>query len=201
MKKLVMVFTVAVAAFATHAATCSWTISSVSKDGTALTSGSAYVFFADSAAAAQTQIAAIIGLAGTGSESISTAMSSANWSGTKKATAAGNFSMGSSAALGGYTLPTNADLGLNGSTTYYAYAVIFDTETITDSSNYMIAQGTATTAGAQTYADSVNSNRAFNIGGQSGNSANWNAVAVPEPTSGLMLLLGMAGLALRRRRA
>ena len=31
------------------------------------------------------------------------------------------------------------------------------------------------------------------------NSANW--AAVPEPTSGLLMLLGMAGLALRRRRA
>ena len=31
------------------------------------------------------------------------------------------------------------------------------------------------------------------------NADNWHAV--PEPTSGLMLLLGMAGLALRRRRA
>ena len=29
----------------------------------------------------------------------------------------------------------------------------------------------------------------------------WQAVAVPEPTSGLLMLVGLAGLALRRRRA
>ena len=33
-----------------------------------------------------------------------------------------------------------------------------------------------------------------------GNSAGWT-VSVPEPTTGLMLLLGMAGLALKRKRA
>ena len=32
-------------------------------------------------------------------------------------------------------------------------------------------------------------------------SAGWYAASVPEPTSGLLMLLGMAGLALRRRRA
>ena len=31
-------------------------------------------------------------------------------------------------------------------------------------------------------------------------SSNWTAVPVPEPTSGLLLLLGVAGMALRRRR-
>lgn len=55
---------------------------------------------------------------------------------------------------------------------------------------------TAGTAGGNT------SNLARYIGGQtSGGAVTWEAAAIPEPTTGLLVLLGVAGLALRRRRA
>ena len=34
-----------------------------------------------------------------------------------------------------------------------------------------------------------------------GAASNWQTAAVPEPTSGLLMLVGLAGLALRRKRA
>ena len=78
--------------------------------------------------------------------------------------------------------------------------VIFDTETITESSNYIIAQGSgATVNGVNTKDSSTSQNASFMFGSQA--SQTWYAVAVPEPTSGLLMLLGMAGLALRRKRA
>ena len=39
------------------------------------------------------------------------------------------------------------------------------------------------------------------ISGLTSDPANWAAYSVPEPTSGLLLLLGVAGLALKRKRA
>ena len=202
MKKLMIAAAVAIAAVCSNAATVSWTITGVTEDSTALTQGHTYMFFADSAAAAASQIAALAALEGTGAGALTTAMGSAAWNDTKKATSAGVFSIGTSAAMGGYTLPTNEALGLSGSTKYYAYAVIFDTETITDDSNYIIAQGTATASGFSTKDSSTSQSATAILGPQS--SQTWHAVggsSVPEPTSGLLMLLGIAGLALRRRRA
>jgi len=39
------------------------------------------------------------------------------------------------------------------------------------------------------------------LGDTTAAATSWTAAAVPEPTSGLLMLLGIAGLALRRRRA
>ena len=73
--------------------------------------------------------------------------------------------------------------------TYTYYTVIFN-NSVAEASHYMI-----TSEKTLTVPSSGSMQMAF--GSQAGNV--W--VPVPEPTSGLMILLGMAGLALRRKQA
>lgn len=90
--------------------------------------------------------------------------------------------------------------GLTGST-YEMFLVAFDTYTAADAAlstakNYIISDKiSGTTFGETDMATSIDYTSA-NFG-----SGTWTATAVPEPTSGLLMLLGVAGLALRRRRA
>ena len=90
--------------------------------------------------------------------------------------------------------------GLTGST-YEMFLVAFDTYSAADAAlstarNYIISDKlSGATYGEIDMASSIDYTSA-NFG-----SGPWTAVAVPEPTSGLLMLLGVAGLALRRRRA
>ena len=82
------------------------------------------------------------------------------------------------------------------------YMVIYDATTIGDAKNYIVSDVVSATVGA----DGGDITLAYGNMGSTGTTnkflnSTWTATAVPEPTSGLLLLLGMAGLALRRRRA
>ena len=94
-------------------------------------------------------------------------------------------------------------IGIGG--TVNLFAVILDGTTFENSKHYMIAQ---TTAGTQVLTQNTTSNydgsdagkRWFEWGSQAGNT--WHEIGtVPEPTSGILLLVGVAALALRRKHA
>ena len=202
MKKLMFMLGVAACAVGVQAATVSWTCTNV-KDGSGnAISGVAY--FVNAATLSQSDFKALSG---------ATAMIDAlkfdvddGAGGTKKQAM---YSFNPSPA-GKYTEAdgvANATLGLQDATASSAYLVIFDTATITDDSHYYLtdvksfntfsgtesqqvkwgSQSTASQA-AGAWANVKTSGG----GGTSGGDA-------PEPTSGLLLLVGGAMLALRRK--
>jgi hypothetical protein len=89
-----------------------------------------------------------------------------------------------------------------------AFAVILDSDSLATAKNYMLAKSTSTASTVS--ADGLTITQGFGSSGdktygwglQTNNS--WTAIggsSVPEPTSGMLLMFGLATLALRRRRA
>ena len=183
MKKLMIVLAAVAMAASAQAASVYWTCKEVQDALGADVSGIAY--FVDAATLSRTDALA---LEGKGASAITTALgSSYSYSGTD-----GNFGVGKSAAVG------NTTLGLADGKDYSVYLMIFDTATVTDSSKFYVteAKDLSTLSGA----DDVSQ---VKWGSQAG-ATSWASVsgsAVPEPTSGLLMLVGLAGLALRRKRA
>ena len=62
-------------------------------------------------------------------------------------------------------------------------------------------KGASWTLTSDTIKDTWKANAQGDIAFAGGPASNWSTEAVPEPTSAMLLLLGVAGLALRRRRA
>lgn len=168
-----------------HAAAVGWSLA-----GATNYKGDAYQFFVIGQNGA-TSIATITALLDAGSDTSAYAFGS----GTISATA-GNALV--SAANSGKTLDSGA--------TYSSFFVVFDTATLTaGTTKYAVVseatgltQSPSATAAQMTF---VGGNQATFLN----NTSNWKSFgtssSVPEPTSGLLMLLGMAGLALRRKHA
>ena len=77
------------------------------------------------------------------------------------------------------------------------YAIIFNADDIADATAYMVT----TVKEGLVFSTTQNASQTASL-----SAGEWHAIGsptpvIPEPTSGLLLLLGVAGLALRRRRA
>ena len=186
MKKLMIAAAIVCAAVATQAATFNWKTNArggavVAPDGKTLTSATAYIF-----------------------ESRAAANIVQNWAEGNDWTV-GNYDNNTMSAAGAITTKSEGfEFGDKGAAATMT-AVFAFTETI-GGQEYLYVSTEATKAGTATGTQTIQ----FTEGGttvfdaaKGFQGAGWytKAAPVPEPTSGLLLLLGVAGMALRRRRA
>ena len=184
MKKLMIALATVAMAVVANAAAVSWSSGTISLPGggtAAKGDVSAYLFLIDS-----TTYTALT------ANTTGTAMSDAVYSAYGSSLASADATATSS-KKGAANMDTGADYSAN--TTLYG-AILYTTTVGTDT-YYM---GNVATAFVEGTADIDVSGLAEALSGTSTATA-WSTAAVPEPTSGLLLLLGMAGLALKRKRA
>ena len=190
MKKLKMAVAFAFMVIGLNAATVNWTANKGyifdGASGNKITEGTAYLMFVTTDYT-QTDLVAAFKAADGKSAATLTAMEASG------ALATGSGTIGSNARIGDgtgtYTMSADAT----------AYFVVFNGDKMYVSITGDATYDPVTTEATLSFA-SVSASSKLDFQAADGYSAaGW--YAVPEPTSGLLMLLGMAGLALRRKRA
>ena len=191
MKKIIIATAVAVAAALTQAASVSWSVSGLlGSDGNTLSSGAGYVFctkgdYATTVAAVTADIAAL-----TSADALKTYLNDNSLLALNGSVSGGEI------GVSGVDL---ASSGVPASTSSVKiFAVVVDDDSFGEDTKYVVL---GESSGKKTPAASTTNVAIFSISNSNSLVAsNWTAAA-PEPTSGLLLLLGVAGLALKRKRA
>lgn len=194
MKKLIMAATIALAAIGANAATVDWVATKgylydgKGTDSVKITSGSAYLMYV-TAAYTQTDLVSAYYAANGDASATLTAM------GASGAMATGAGTILDTAKIEGSSTSTLA--GADGS----AYFVVFNGDKMFVSD---VADAEYDTVQGKSYVTFATISTASKLSldeGASYTSTGWYTAAVPEPTSGLLLLVGAAMLALKRKRA
>ena len=177
MKKLIVAAAMVCAAAFAQAATVNWGISGVKAEGnTAPTAGWAVMAFYTAA--------------GAGSDAIVSAIQSKSAGDLAFDTGSLTVSM----SKGKVAAKDGTATGITDTTKKYDfYFVVFNDSDATKATEYAMASALNVE-----YSSMAGK---FTASGTFSSTTPWASTAVPEPTSGLLMLLGVAGLALRRRRA
>ena len=190
MKKLLVAMAVAMAAALAQAASVSWSVSGLKDSkGNDMTSGAGYVFCTKGSSA--TTVAEVTAaLTGKSAAQVKTYLEDNSLMALK-----GDVRSDGSISVSGVDLATSGVPEKQSGT--QLFVVIVDDDSFGDDTHYVI---TSTSSSVKTPAATTTNTAIFGISNSATlNPNNWTAA--PEPTSGLLLLLGIAGLALKRKRA
>ena len=194
MKKLMIACVAVAMAAVAQAASVSWTISNIYSPSDSTTkvgtgTASAWLFVTANSTDVTT------GIPVTTMAAVQAVLDSGDLTGLSSLAAA----HGTNSSAGMFTGATGLEGFSSGSLT--AIAVVVDSTDLATAQNYFLASSGAEKTATFTSATGIKTLAWGSQATITQAAGGWTSTSVPEPTSGLLMLLGMAGLALRRKRA